>query len=107
MFEQVRSAFEARRARIDEDLWRALETSYPEMPPFDKSELHDLVFSRYPSLTGKSAVNHMEIEVRDYVRDRYTSFNSLDFRSEKRDNKAISLVHETVEKVLASWRGKN
>lgn len=102
VFEKVRSDFAAKRARIDAELWRTLDKKYPQMPPADKSEFHDLFSSQYRSLTGKSALNDMEIRVLAYVRDRYTPFKCLDLQ----DTKAISLVLERVAKILASWRGE-
>ena len=102
-FEKVNSDFETKRARIDAGLRQRLDEDYPHMPSADKSELHNLVISHCPDVTGKSALQHMEIKIYAYVRDRYAPFMRLDFR----DSKKISLVHKRVEKLLAYWRGED
>jgi hypothetical protein len=106
VFEGVKSDFEAIRARIGEDLWHKLNQNYPKMPPTDRTELHRLISSRYPNLTGKSALHPSEITIYAYVRDRYTPFKSLNIY-EKQNAEAISEVHRRVEKILASWRGED
>jgi hypothetical protein len=107
VFEKVESNFKTKRARIDKNLWRALDKKYPQMPPADKNELHRLISSQCSSLTGKSALNHSEIIIYAYVRDRYTPFKSLAPYGENRDTEAIARAHQRVQETLASWRGED
>ena len=51
-----------------------------------------------------SSQSHGDSNFTLIIRDRHTPFKSLDLRDGKRHTKAISLVHERVENVLASWR---
>lgn len=107
VFEKVESDFQAKRARVDENLWRALDKKYPQIPPADKNELHQLISSRYPSLTGKSVLNDDGITIYAYVRDRYTPFKSLVPYGENRDAEAIARAHQRVQEILAFWRGED
>jgi hypothetical protein len=106
-FEKVKSEFEAKRARIGKKLWRALDKTYPQIPPADKNELHRLISSQRPSLTGKSALDHSEITIYAYVRDRYTSFKSLAAHGESPYSEAIARARQRVQEILASWRGED
>jgi hypothetical protein len=45
VFEKVESDFEAKRARIDENLWWALDKKSPQIPPVDKNKLDRLIAS--------------------------------------------------------------
>lgn len=100
-FEKVKSEFEEKRARIDENLWRALDKNYPHISLADKNELH-----RLNSQPQRLRSNLDGITIYAYVRDRYTPFKSLDpFGS--RDTEAIARVHRRVQEILASWRGED
>ncbi|ETN45252.1 uncharacterized protein HMPREF1541_10129 [Cyphellophora europaea CBS 101466] len=107
VFKKVESDFKAKRAKIDESLWRTLDKSYPQIPSADKNELHRLISSRYPSLTGKSALDHSGIIIYAYVRDRYTPFKSLGLYGESRDSEAITEAHQRAQEIIASWRGED
>jgi len=100
----VTSNFKARRARIDEDLWRKLNQEYPKMPPTDRTEIHHLISSTYANLVGRSALSSCELTVHAYVRDQYTPFLKI---YGKQNAEAISKVHMRVEKILAYWRGED
>jgi hypothetical protein len=105
IFEKVVTEFEAKRVGIEEKLWRALDKKYPQIPSTAKNELHRLISSRCPSLTGKSALDHSELTIYAYVRDRYTPFKSLAPYGENRDTDAIARAHQKAQEILASWRG--
>ena len=106
VFEKAESDFKAKRAKIEENLWRDLDKSYPLIPFADKNKLHRLISSQYPNLTGKSALDHSGITIYAYVRDRYTPFKSLAPYDENRDTEAIARAHQRVQEIIASWRGE-
>lgn len=76
------------------------------MPPADNNEVRRLVSSRYSNAAGKSALHGLRITIYAYIRDRYTPFKSLNIYKTQ-NSKAISKVHQRVEKTLASWRGED
>jgi hypothetical protein len=98
-FKKVLSEFKAKRARIEGKLWRVLDKEYPQIPSTDKNELHRLISSRYSSLTGTSALDHSELTIYAYVRDRYTGYG------ENWDTDANARAHQKAQEILASWRG--
>ena len=107
VFKKAKSDFKAKRARIHEDLWLVLDKKYPQIPPTDRNELHRLISSQRPRLTGKSALDHSKITIYAYVRDRYTSFKSLAPYGENQDAEEITRAHQRVQEILVSWRGED
>lgn len=101
VFEKAESDFKAKRAKIEEILWRDLDKSYPLIPFADKNKLHRLISLQYPKLTGKSALDHSGITIYAYVRDRYTPFKSLTSHDENRDTEAITRAHQRVQEIIA------
>ncbi|KAF2257416.1 hypothetical protein BU26DRAFT_43522 [Trematosphaeria pertusa] len=102
-FEDAESKFKVKRARLDRELSRDLNKQYPKAPPADKDELHRLISSDCPGVTGKSALDRKEIIIYAYVRDRYTLFKSLNHE----DTEAIARAHQKVREILTSWRGED
>ncbi|OCL14016.1 hypothetical protein AOQ84DRAFT_371659 [Glonium stellatum] len=106
-FKEAESDYKAKRVRIEETLWRALDKEYPKIPLADKNELHRLISSKCPGLVGKSALHPSGIITYAYVRDRYTPFKSLTFYGERKDDEAIDRAHRRAQQILASWRGED
>src|SRR6266498_3488914 len=46
VFKKAESDFEAKRARIHEDLWLVLDKKYPQIPPTNRNKLHRLILSQ-------------------------------------------------------------
>jgi hypothetical protein len=49
VFEKVESNFKTKRARIDKNLWRALDKKYPQMPPADRMNFTALSLHNVPA----------------------------------------------------------
>ena len=103
---RVESEYKTRRARMMAKIWQALAKNYPRMPLADRSEVQHLISSRYPTVIGNSALDHILVMVHTYVRDRHTRFKSLDIYNEK-NTEAIAQAHKRVQEILADWRGEH
>jgi hypothetical protein len=106
-FKEAESDYKAKRARVEETLWRALDKEYPKIPLADKNELHCLISSKSPSLVGKSALYPRGTITYTYICDWYTPFKSLTFYGERKDDEAIDRAHRRAQEILASWRGED
>lgn len=76
------------------------------MPPADKNEVHRLISSECSNHVGKPALDSFWVTIHSYIRDRYSPFKSPNTYNTQ-NSKAISQVHQRVEKTLASWRGED
>jgi hypothetical protein len=107
VFEKAKADFKVKRLRSEETLRQALDEKYPQIPPADKNELHQLISSRDSRLIGKSVSNpngRNYFIIYGYVRDKYTPFECLDLY---KDTEAIDQAHKRVKEILASWRNEN
>lgn len=106
VFIQVKSEFEVKRAKINEELCRHLDKEYPQIPSAHKNEIHRLASSHEPNLTGKSALRDSENVIRAYIRDRYTRLMSLLFDDKSPNTEAIARTDQKIQDIMASWRGE-
>lgn len=104
VFKQANLDFQKERAKLGKKLLQTLDESYPRIPSADRDNLHDLISSQSPTITGNALLRHLSLKVYAYVLDRYTPFKSLAFHKEGQHSKAIAQVHQTAEEILAFWR---
>uniref|UniRef100_A0A0B7KSF8 DUF2293 domain-containing protein n=1 Tax=Bionectria ochroleuca TaxID=29856 RepID=A0A0B7KSF8_BIOOC len=97
IFEKVKSQYDARKATAEQEWSQKLDMKYPHMPSKDKAKIQRL--SSSPFLKSES----IAVDIRRYVLDHYTEFESLSCI--KPDTEAAAKAHQEADRILSAWRG--
>ncbi|KAF2874664.1 hypothetical protein BDV95DRAFT_591467 [Massariosphaeria phaeospora] len=101
---EATAEFEAKREKVDEELWQALNKKYPKIPDADKDRLRTIVRFRSPQYIGKPSDESAKVDILKYVRDRYTHYKVL---PHPLSASSMDRVRQKTESILTSWRGEN
>ncbi|RMZ71135.1 hypothetical protein GMOD_00005646 [Pyrenophora seminiperda CCB06] len=113
-FDKVQSEFQAKRVKLEEDLLRALEKEYPNIPPVDKDKLHLSILEEYPHVTGISTLSpKVPSLARDYVRRQCTTpgkhslilYNIGRSLGNTSISEPLQKINQKINEVLTDWRG--